>query len=161
MFSIFDISIKRSKLSLQNVIIACSYHEPSNTWTTVASWRRSQQWWWRWCRTRPTWSAGGGTWPVTYKANMVNNMVNSMVNKANMVNMVSIWRKVACDPLNMYDIVNVAIWSKDGQVWHAMQPLALSTLWSVWFLFQIWWELWMIMMGWPKLTNYPKREIAM
>ena len=44
---------------------------------------------------------------MTYKANMVNNMVN----KANMVNMVSIWRKVA----DMFD-VNIATWSKDGQV---------------------------------------------
>ena len=49
---------------------------------------------------------------MTYKAN--NNMVNNMVNKANMVNMVnmvSIWRKVA----DMFD-VNIATWSKDGQV---------------------------------------------
>ena len=52
---------------------------------------------------------------MTYKANMAN-MVNNMVNKANMVNMVSIWRKVAFDPLDMFDIVNVATWSKDGQV---------------------------------------------
>ena len=34
-------------------------------------------------------------WPVTYKANMVN--------------MVSIWQKEASDPLNMFELVNVAI----------------------------------------------------
>ena len=149
---IIDFSVK---IVTPSVIIACLYHKPSNTWTTVASWRRWRQWWWRWCRTRPTWSADGGTWPVTYKAKIAY-MVNNMVNKANMVNMVGIWRKVAFDPLNMFDIVNVATWSKDGQFWHAMQPLALSTLWSVSLLFQIWWELLMSMMGWPKLTNYPK-----
>ena len=43
----------------------------------------------------PTWSVGGGMWPVTYKANMVN--------------MVSIWQKEASDPLNMFELVNVAI----------------------------------------------------
>ena len=74
---------------------------------------------------------------MTYNAHMANmvnkaNMVNNnMVIKANMVNMASIWRKVACDPLNMFDILNVATWSKDGQLSHAMQPLALSTLWRV------------------------------
>ena len=51
---------------------------------------------------------------MTYKAKIAY-MVNNMVNKANMVNMVGIWRKVAFDPLNMFDIVNVATWSKDGQ----------------------------------------------
>ena len=60
---------------------------------------------------------------MSNKANMVSRWRNvacdiqgqhgqqHMVNKANMVNMVSIWRKVA----DMFD-VNIATWSKDGQV---------------------------------------------